>query len=143
MDDAQRTLVVKEALSWLNTPYHPLAREKGLGVDCVMLLAEVYERAGLIPHLEPGFYSVQQGLHSVEEVLESVVLAHGCPVAEPLPGDAVLFRYGRSYSHAGIMITPTRFVHAMAAVGLVCTTDLSDGEVAGRDPRFYTVGAPC
>lgn len=140
MDASERARVVEEALSWLNTPYHPLARLKGVGVDCVMILAEVYERAGLIPHVDPGFYSVQQGLHSAEEVLEGIVLSHGREVADPLPGDAVLFRFGRSYSHAGIMISPVRFVHAMASAGLVCLTDLADGEVADREPRFYTIG---
>lgn len=140
MDQAQRLAVVDEALSWLNTPYHPYGRIKDAGVDCVMLLAEVYERAGLIPHIDPEHYSVQAGLHSDDEVLERMVLAYGEPVDLWQPGDCVLFRFGRSYSHGGIMISQTRFVHAMAMVGLVSFTDLTDAEVIDRKRRFYTIG---
>lgn len=139
MSDRQR--IVDEAEKWLNTPYHPHGRVLGAGVDCVMLLAEVYERAGAVPHIEPGHYSVQLGLHSEDEILEAFVLQYGREVETPEPGDCVLFKFGRSYSHGGIMVSPIRFIHASGNAGMVCYTDLSDGEVAGRDRRFYTVGA--
>jgi cell wall-associated NlpC family hydrolase len=139
MRDEQRPLVVAEALGWVNTPYHPHARVKGVGVDCAMLLAEVYERAGVIPHVDPGHYSPQFGLHRDEEVFEEFVLRHGVEVDAPEPGDCVLFRYGRCYSHGGIMVSEVRFVHAMVSPPLVVCTDLSDAEVAERERRFYTV----
>src|SRR5262249_43477037 len=50
--DPRRAAVVAEAESWIGTPFHHAARVKGAGVDCLMLLAEVYERAGIVPHLE-------------------------------------------------------------------------------------------
>lgn len=139
MTPAIRQKVVAEAVSWLNTPYHPRGRLKGVGVDCAMLLAEVYERAGVIPHVEPGFYSQQFGLHRSEEVFERFVLEHGVPVDEPEPGDVVLFKYGRCFSHGGILISPIRFVHAVLASKRVCYGDLSDVEVSDRERRFYTV----
>lgn len=142
MDQVQRDVVVAETLRWLSTPYHPHGRLRGVGVDCVMLLAEVYgpRGAGLVPDVDPGEYSVQAGLHSRDEVLLELVQRHGTEVPRPLPGDAVLIRYGRSYSHAGIMISETRLVHAHAAVGLVCMTDLTDAEIAGRERRHFTIG---
>jgi len=55
MSDA-RQAVIAEAVTWIGTPFHHAARVKGAGVDCLMLLAEVYERAGAAPHIEPPFY---------------------------------------------------------------------------------------
>lgn len=136
-----RLVVVEEAVGWLNTPYHPHARIKGVGVDCAMLLAEVYERAGVIGHVEPGNYSQQFGLHRSEEVFEGFVLAHGVLVPEPQPADVVLFKYGRCYSHGGVMISETRFVHAVLATKRVCYGDLSDAELLRRERRFYSVRA--
>lgn len=44
---------VKEALTWLGTPYHHQGRVKGVGVDCGTLICEVYEKVGLMDHLDP------------------------------------------------------------------------------------------
>ena len=56
MNDALRQAVVAEALAWIGTPFHYAARVKGAGVDCLMLLSDVHERAGIAPHVEPPFY---------------------------------------------------------------------------------------
>ena len=69
-----RRLVVTEAASWLRTPYHHMGRVKGGGVDCLMLLAEVYEAVGVIPHVEIPFYPPDWHLHrGVERYLEGLV----------------------------------------------------------------------
>jgi cell wall-associated NlpC family hydrolase len=57
--------VVREALGWEGTPYHHRARLRGVGVDCAMLPAMVYEAVGLIPRVEPD-YSPQWMLHRDE-----------------------------------------------------------------------------
>ena len=49
MTDPRRAAVVAEAATWLRTPYHHMGRVKNAGTDCLMLLAEVYEAAGVIP----------------------------------------------------------------------------------------------
>jgi hypothetical protein len=51
MDEAMRAAVVKEALTWLGTPYHHHARVKGVGVDCARLLCAVYEASACVPHI--------------------------------------------------------------------------------------------
>src|SRR3954454_10152249 len=54
---ALRAAVVTEAETWIGTPFHHAARVKGAGVDCLMLLAEVYERAGITAgRINPPFY---------------------------------------------------------------------------------------
>src|SRR5260370_9302840 len=56
-----RAAVVQEAESWIGTPFHHAARVKGAGVDCLMLLAEVYQHPGVVAPIDPPFY-VPHGL---------------------------------------------------------------------------------
>ena len=50
-----RETILREALTYLGTPYHAQGRMKGVGVDCATFLCEVYEKAGVIPHVDPGY----------------------------------------------------------------------------------------
>ena len=59
----RRTQVVAEAETWLRTPYHHMGRVKGAGTDCLMLLAEVFESAGVISRVEVPFYPPDWHLH--------------------------------------------------------------------------------
>ena len=44
------------------------------GVDCLMLLAEVYERAGVAAHVEPPFYVPDWHLHrDAERYMEGLL----------------------------------------------------------------------
>jgi cell wall-associated NlpC family hydrolase len=61
--DRRRLAVIIEARGWLRTPYHHMGRVKGCGTDCLMLLAEVYERAGVVPHIDVPFYAPHWNLH--------------------------------------------------------------------------------
>lgn len=137
----QRQTVKDEAISWLNTKYHPLGRLKGIGVDCAMLIAEVYERAGVIEHCDPGFYSANLAIHSHDDVFERFIRECGGVQTEaPDVGDVVMWRFGKSFSHGGILVTENRFVHAALAPGIVCYGDLTDADVAWRKRRFYEMG---
>jgi hypothetical protein len=53
MTNLRRLAVVAETDGWIGTPFHHAARLKGIGVDWLMLLAEVYECAGVAAHVEP------------------------------------------------------------------------------------------
>jgi len=61
--DRRRLAVIIEARGWLRTPYHHMGRVKGCGTDCLMLLAEVYERAGVVPRIDVPFYAPDWNLH--------------------------------------------------------------------------------
>jgi len=58
-EELERQLVIKEALTWLSTPFHHEAMIKGAGVDCGMFLAAVYRVAGLIPEFTVAHYAFQ------------------------------------------------------------------------------------
>lgn len=132
--------VVQEALSWVRTPYHHAAKIKGVGVDCAQLLIAVYSKVGAIPDFDPGGYSPEWHLHRSEEVFKLWVedFAHRLPDGElPKPGDLVLYRFGRCYSHGAIVIEWPRVVHAVRRVGMVLDDDGDSGEYAAPRPRLF------
>lgn len=88
--------VVAEAKSWIGTPYHHMARVKGVGCDCLTLLAAVYHKAGVIPTIEIPYYPPDWHLHrSAERYLYGLLqyacelrpklIGHYCPIARHFP----------------------------------------------------------
>lgn len=140
----QRAAVVAEARSWLRTPYHSGADVKGAGVDCGMLLVRVFVDCGLVPPFDPRPYSPDWHLHrDAERYLGWVEKLCG-RVETALPGDIVVFRYGRCFAHGGIVTEaePLTLVHAFmdhGAVGeeqILCNPRLSD---PARQRRVYSI----
>ena len=132
-----RAADVAEAQSWIGTPFHHAARVKGAGVDCLMLLAEVYERAGVSAHIEPPFYVPDWHLHREAERYSEGLLHYAREIAAPLPGDIALFRFGRTFSHGAIVIEWPRLIHAYWAIGVVWG-DANLHPLKGRPVRFFT-----
>src|ERR1700726_3360245 len=94
-----RAAVIAEAESWIGTPFHHAARIKGIGVDCLMLLAEVYERAGIIGHIDPLFSVPGLPLpRDSERHLDGLVRYAREIAGPPQSGDIALFRFGRTFS---------------------------------------------
>jgi NlpC/P60 family putative phage cell wall peptidase len=113
LECAQRAAVVAEARSWLGTPYHHAARLKGVGCDCLTLIAEVFARAGIVPPVELPHYPPDWHLHRGAERYVEGVLRHAAEVkGPPLPGDVVLWRFGRAFSHGAIAIDWPLVIHA-------------------------------
>src|SRR5256714_15301219 len=96
---SQRRRVVAEAETWLQTPYHHMGRIKGGGTDCLMLLAEVYEAAGVIPHVDVPFYPPDWNLHrDAERYLQGLMrYAHEIGGA-PQSGDGAGFQFCRCFA---------------------------------------------
>lgn len=139
----KRAEIVREARHWLGTPYHHHGRVHGVGVDCAMLLAEVYERAEAVPHIDPGAYPHDWHLHRSEELFVSW-LKRVCarPVHTPAPGDIGCWRFGRTYSHGGIVVAVSDgqplVVHAYIERGVILTrTD--EEPLAGRPVTWWTL----
>ena len=129
--------VIKEAEEWIGTPYHHHGRLKGVGVDCAMLICKVFENAGATPEVDPGFYSTQFGYHRSEEQFISWVEKYGKEVPGPVPGGVVLMKYGRCFSHGGVVVEGGFFIHAVMKVGQVIKSHLSEPEYACRETKFY------
>jgi len=140
-----RTAVCAEAWCWLGTPWHHRARVRGAGVDCAQLLLAVYEAVGLLQpgQVDPGDYPMDWHLHRDDERFLRGVLSVGRPVAEPLPGDAALFKFGRVASHAAIVLEPSVVLHAYAPDGAVVISDLrTSAYLAERLVGYYSLITP-
>lgn len=133
-----RQAIIEEAQQWIGTPFHHEARIKGAGVDCLMFLAEVYERVGIIPHVVPSHYPPDWFRHQdYERYLEGLVkYAREIP-GPPLMGDIALFKFGRTFSHGTIVVEWPRVIHAYWAIGVVWG-DAEKHPLQRLDVRFFS-----
>ena len=145
--DMQRATVVAEARSWIGTPYHNCADVKGAGVDCGMLLVRVFVDTGLIPRFDPRPYPIDWHLHRDHERYLGFVFDRGfAEVKIPQPGDVMVLRYGRCYSHGGIVsrVKPLAVVHAFHPARRVLEEETALNTVLSdptRKPRFFSYWA--
>lgn len=134
-----RSQVVAEARRWIGTPYHHHGRVLGVGVDCAQILCAVYEACGLVDHIDPGNYARDWHLHRSEELyLGWLMKAGATEVASPQPGDVAVFRFGRTWSHGGILIDADQVVHAYIGRGVIVNR-LNEEPLQGRHVRFFSL----
>ena len=122
-----RAAIVASARDWVGTPYHHAADVKGVGVDCAMILVRIFCDLDLCATFDPRPYTRDWMLHRDEERYLGFLLEHSTEVADPLPGDVVLFRFGRCFSHGGV-VTQTRpltIIHAFAPARMVIEEDIA------------------
>jgi cell wall-associated NlpC family hydrolase len=90
-----------------------------------MLLVRVYVDTGVVPPFDPRPYSPQWHLHRDDERYLGFLLERGIEVAEPQPGDIVVWKIGRSFAHGGIVVGWPFVVHAYQSEGRVVESDIS------------------
>lgn len=135
-----RAAIVAEAARWLGTPWHHKARVQGAGVDCIQFLVAVYHACGLIPEIDTGDYPRDWMLHRGEELLLDGLSEYAEEIeAPPLPGDIVVYRFGKCYSHAGIVCGDGEIVHAYLEEGAVVRGSPDGGRLAGRVRKYFRV----
>lgn len=124
---------VAEARSWIRTPFHHGARIKGVGVDCGQLLAAVYQ-----PGLEGPDYLAGWWQHSDQELLLDLVLAYTHEVDVPQLGDVAIWKFGRTWSHAGIVTDWPTVIHAMGGLAVTEEDTVANRLFEGRQVRFFS-----
>lgn len=135
----ERQLVVSIARTWLRTPFHHRTGLKGVGVDCAFLVCRAFEEAALIPKVDIPYYPNDWHLHqSAERYMALIISKHAAevpppPARQPLPGDVVLFRFGKCFSHGAIVVAWPQIIHAY--VGRGC-----EYEDVGRAEWLHTIG---
>lgn len=132
-----RKAIISEAESFLGTPYHHMGAVKGAGIDCAKILIEVYAAVGLAERPDVGYYPSDWMLHRSEERYLGWIEKFCTEVQTPAMGDIVLFRFGRCFSHSGMVVDYPRIIHAQRDDGC-CFADASKGALAGRATRFYS-----
>lgn len=139
--DPRRELVVKEAETWLGTPYHHEARVKGAGVDCGQILIAVYSKFNFLPadykleHYPPDF-----AMHRDREWYLSIVQEFARPIdeSEVGVGDIVLYKWGRLFSHGAIITNYPEIIHSMANNRKVTRALIYSGQLAVKEKRFFS-----
>jgi cell wall-associated NlpC family hydrolase len=136
-----RQAIASEAMQWLKTPWHHLACTKGAGVDCVGILRGVYNNVGLtnIADSDIPYYPADIMLNRSEETVLDVISRYAKEVDEPKTGDVILWKFGRIYSHAAIVLNYPIIIHASRPDGMVLLGDASKGEFAKRECKYFSM----
>lgn len=140
-EQLERSLVCEEAKTWVGTPYHHCADIKGHGVDCAMLLVRVIVDTGLVPPFDPRPYPPDWHLHRSEELYLQNMPARARQVMAPEPGDFVVWKWGRTFSHGGIVLEwgpKLDVVHALSRERFVLR-GAPPGYLGGHEVRFYSL----
>jgi len=144
-------MVVAEARGWIGTRYHPGADVKGAGVDCGMLLVRVFVDTGLAQPFDPRPYSQDWHLHRSDEKYLGFVapIAREVPHELVKPGDIIVFRWGRCYSHGGIVTDAAAggltIVHAFSERRAVVEQRIDSDRILAdprRAPRYFSHWTP-
>ncbi len=107
-EDPERQAQLKTELDeWMGTPYRHWAGVKGEGCDCIHFVARVFEGLGFGP-FKIERYPRDWHLHNFEELLmkglrRELKNVEELPLdTEPMNGDVVLYRFGKTSSHSAI-----------------------------------------
>ena len=121
LTDERRHRICNAAAAWLNTPFVPYARIRGVGADCVNLPTGVLVEADVFDRIDLPEYTIDGGRHLAESIL--VEWLRGDPrFQERLLnfqvldcGDLLCFQIGAGVAHhLGLVLDVSgRFIHCI------------------------------
>lgn len=118
-----RADIITAARTYLGTPFHHQGRVKGVGIDCVGLIAGVAKDVGL-PLIDCLAYGrVPDGVTLLAKMREQTI---ELSPKDRTPGNIVVFRVKRYPRHVGIF-TDHGLIHTHMMVGKVVEHVLDDG----------------
>lgn len=160
MTPEKRQEVIRVAKEWLRTPYHHLGKVKGCGADCAMFPLAVYQECSVLPaDFKPPEYSMQWHLHRSDELYLKAIepftrekvgtgfygssgrMVGFTTEVRPAPADFVVFKFGRTFSHGAIVVDWPVIIHSYIPHGVQLGNALQDGELIGREMKFFEVKA--
>lgn len=123
--DPERLRTIAE--SWNKTPFADHGRLKGVGVDCVGLVAQIYIELGVLDDFSPPQYTLD-GWHSgqgnpvadyIQATGKFISLPTSTPKHDLRPGDLITLRQGRVPYHTGLLVDGLKFIHAIQVRGVM------------------------
>jgi len=140
-ESEQRADVIAETGKWAGAKFLQNQCVPYIEVDCVRLPITCYRAAGIsMPNDEEiPILPIDWAQHSREERILDVVERYFHEVEEPLPGDLLLVRLGRVFSHCAVVVAWPDVVHAYWLSGVVLATATQPPLSARRRPqRFFS-----
>lgn len=119
--------IVAEARTWIGTPWHHQGCVKGVGVDCIGLVKNVFETVtGLCVDVETNYHRMPP-VGRESRILEGLSkYATEVDKSKLQPGDVLLFHFLSGLSnHVGIFSGDGQFIHAWLDVGKVVEMPLA------------------
>lgn len=123
VEATERRAVCAEAATWVGTPYHDGANKKGAGIDCAMILIEVYAKCGVIKWRDPRPYPPDYYIHNDSPRYFDELAKHGRLTDAAQIGDICLFNFGRAPAHSGIIVNLDALTIIHAYKGRRCGYD--------------------
>lgn len=105
---SERKKIIKEANTWLGTPYGYGKAQKGVACDCSGMVMSVYEKV--------------TGVKLPRNSAKQSEFCKKIRKKDVLPADLCFFATGKDpnkISHVGIMIDDKKFIHASTSKGVV------------------------
>lgn len=124
-----RSDVIAEARQWIGTPFHHQGYAKGVGTDCIGLVAGV----GLALNIQGAKeWRDDASLHQYGRPPDPRFLLQTCArfldrIVAPEPADILLMSFEREPMHFAIMVEPSRVVHALYGMGSVVEHRIDSG----------------
>lgn len=131
--------MVREALSWVGTPFHDASGVKGVGCDCAHFLIRVYAAVGLIEDFNPEHYVPQWFLHRDEPKFLRTLARYAHPIERErvTTADIIMYNFGRHAAHGAIVIDGQTIIHAFSYAGCVTRSDRRN--LQGREHSYWGV----
>ena len=101
--------IVRQARTWLDTPYHHQGRLKGVGVDCAGLIIGVAQELQLSAFDITGYTARPDG-PSLRKACD--VQMQSLPIEALQPGDVLLFQFDAHPGHLGFLSGSHSLLHA-------------------------------
>jgi hypothetical protein len=137
----QRAAVIAETGKWAGAKFAQNQCVPYIAVDCVRLPLACYRAAGVLAPTdeELPILPVDWHLHSDKERILEVVGRYFREVAEPRPGDLLVVRMGRVFSHCAIVVAWPDVIHAFWGSGVVLAAANKPPLAGRRRPqRFFS-----
>jgi len=136
--------LLREAHSWIGTPYQHQASRKGAGCDCLGFIRGLYRLLHGSEPTVPADYAPEWAELKGEDLL--LEAAHRYlhevkgPLHQPKPAEVIVFRWAPQSpcKHLGLMSGKDHFLHAYEAVGVVESplVPMWRNKIAGRFSFF-------
>jgi NlpC/P60 family putative phage cell wall peptidase len=120
--------IIAEARAWLGTRWHHQASRKGVGCDCIGLIAGVARELGVPEAAQFQRDTRFRGYGRTPEpkMLRAAIAEYLDPAAEEIPGDILLMRFDAEPQHFGFLSSPDYMIHAYAQARKVVENRIDD-----------------